>query len=402
MSPPVPEEDALEVIYRRLVALGQVEHSAAELKSFVFSRSSVTSRGRKLAESIAGLANRGNEIAYLVGRGDSISCEPIIDPAQLDDLMAKFVHPRIVVSLERREFDGATVDFVVIPKSSLRPHIIRIDDGRYVVPMRGLANNATAARIELDEMYQEAMLSTLRRAFPGVTIGERDAPGSYLESIGYGLGPASEPQFAIAIVPSTFPNTIIDRERIVGDRAAIAVYRDIVVPTINERHDQREQWFPLYLVNLFREGEDYLEIRQTMNDGAYRATLRLNEAGTVTYARLLPTNTLDDGKRAFVPNWLRGYITATLAFAANAIKHFDLTAPRFSVRLILNRTQDIYVGRITDTLGTPQLFQSNAPDPTVVIPARAPLEVTRDQMLSNDEQITSELLRCLDAHYDDR
>lgn len=179
MNPPSDAYDPLEVIYRRLTGSGQVEFPGAELKSYSFSAANIRNNAKKIAETIAGLANRGFEQSYVVGVSSDPAEAPLLDPAELDDLLMKHVHPRVVAELVRRTYDGLTVDFAIIPKSALRPHIIRIDDGRYVVPLRGLANNVTAARNEIEHIYESRMMDILQRAFPQLTIGQQDPLSSY-------------------------------------------------------------------------------------------------------------------------------------------------------------------------------------------------------------------------------
>jgi hypothetical protein len=166
-----------------------------ELKSYLLTEANAIANAQKLAETIAGIANDGYSFGVVVCTGTSPE-RPLIDGAKLDDLITKLVHPRIMVNIRREEINGQPIDFIIVPKSELRPHLVRIGDGRYMVPFRGIANNSTAARTELDLIYRERTIDMMRVAFPGVEVGEKDNVGDYLDRINYGLGISDQAQIA--------------------------------------------------------------------------------------------------------------------------------------------------------------------------------------------------------------
>ena len=151
--------------------------------------------GQKLVETIAAIANTGRADGIIMcqGRIGEHGAPAIEDPQRLDLLVRTSVYPPVHFTIERITIAQSAVDVIVIPRSSQRPHFMKLSDGdnRFFVPLRGAANNVTAARHQVDEMYQELTLETLRRAFPGIRIdGDAgDITLNYAAEIGYGLDP---------------------------------------------------------------------------------------------------------------------------------------------------------------------------------------------------------------------
>jgi len=186
---------SLEQVYGRLFATdgSSVEHPEYERKDFFLSAEMIALHGKKLVETIAAIANTGRSDGLIMCRGriGETGAPPLEDPQRLDLLVGSAVYPSVRVTITRMTISGDLVDVIVIPRSSQRPHVMRMGEGdnRFFVPLRGSANNVTAARHQIDEMYQELTLATLRRAFPAIRFDtdDRDAALGYAADIGYGL-----------------------------------------------------------------------------------------------------------------------------------------------------------------------------------------------------------------------
>jgi predicted HTH transcriptional regulator len=197
---PLPDA-SLDTVYRRLFATdgSKTEFPQYERKDYFLSAEMISIHGKVLIETIAGIANVGRATGFIMCRGkldiqNGSSDPPVIeDSERLDQLMRAAVYPPVHFTVDRVTIEGAMVDVVFIPKSNQRPHFMKDLSGahRFFVPIRGAANNTTAARHQVDQMYQELTIETLRRAFPGIRVDtdDRDLTIGYAAEIGYGLDP---------------------------------------------------------------------------------------------------------------------------------------------------------------------------------------------------------------------
>ena len=167
-----------------------------------------------------------------------------------------------MVNIRREEINGQTVDFIIVPKSELRPHLVRIGDGRYIIPFRGIANNSTAARTRLDLIYRERTIDMMRAAFPGVQVGEQDNIGGYLDRIKFGMGISDQPQLAYTIVPKTVPNRVVSNDELFGTQDACNRILNLSTAAINTDFKRYQYWFSTRSGLTFEIGEDYLGIAQ--------------------------------------------------------------------------------------------------------------------------------------------
>jgi len=149
---------------------------------------------RAADETIAAMANTHRETAFIFCHADSSPADETVDPATVDAALSRYVQPRVAFSIVRNDFGHRTGHVIIFPQSELRPHLVRDSDGRYIVPIRGGANNATAARHELDAMYDERLTRMIRILAPGLTVAPKDATGAFFESIGYGQTASPQPQ----------------------------------------------------------------------------------------------------------------------------------------------------------------------------------------------------------------
>jgi hypothetical protein len=152
-------------IYNKLIVRGEPELSNEEAKRYFLTTESFRVHRDRIVLTIAGIANTGLEGA-IVFRGPEQLPEPVLDGAVLDDAIRRVVHPRVDAFVLTQTIEGQRVDFIRVPESNRRPHIISLNDGRFAVPIRGVANNIAAARAELDEMYHAQHLAFIRSIVP--------------------------------------------------------------------------------------------------------------------------------------------------------------------------------------------------------------------------------------------
>jgi hypothetical protein len=325
-----------------------------------------------------------------------------MDPAKLDDLICRTVHPRVLVTLERRQLEGNDVDFVIIARSLQRPHIIRHEDNRFMVPLRGLGNNSTAARTELDLIYEERTIEVFRKAFPAMRIGEQDELGAYLDGIGYGLEKIDRPQYSLAVAPSSVPKPVIEHHSLFGGHILRhQLYNKLALGAINTNHDAYQHWFALNLPMGYTDGEDYFEIRQRYGNGGFRNAARIYDTGTVTYSSLIPTHYFEEG-RAYLPGWLEKYIAPTLVFASLCADHFNIPANEYSIRLGLQNAQEVKVAVLSqyhEQGEPPTLYPMKDPSPLVLVPKRKPITTTRAGLTYDSKGLLQQIVRGINTLY---
>lgn len=184
---------SLEPVYRRLFAEdgSAGEFPEYEKKDYFLSSEMIGLHKAALVDAIAGIANFGHP-GIIMCRGRN-GPPPLEDAERLDQIVRASVFPSPHFTVERLTIAGSVVDVIVIPGSALRPHFIRDPSGanRFYIALRGAANNATAARHQVDEMYRESTIETIRRAFPNLRVETdgKDVVLSYIMDIGYGLDP---------------------------------------------------------------------------------------------------------------------------------------------------------------------------------------------------------------------
>lgn len=399
------DEDVLKGVYDALKDPSKTETTNAELKSHGLTETILKAEGRgaKIAETIAAIANRGEPFGYVVCEHSGSNTENCIDPAKLDDIICRTVHPRVLVTLQRRRLNDNDVDFVIIRKSQNRPHIVRHKDNRFMVPLRGVGNNSTAARTELDLMYQERMVDQFRNAFPMMKIGEQDELGAYLDTIGYGLEKIDRPQYSLVVAPSTVPKPVINHNSLFGDDSIKhELYSKLVIGTINTNLQDYQFWFALNGFLNYAEGEDYLEIGQRYGNGGFRNAARIYDTGTVTYNSLIPTRFFEEGGYAYLPGWLDKYLAPTLIFASLCADHFSIPASEYSIRLALQNAQEVKVAVAPtfDAVGEqPTLYPMKEPSPFALVPKRKPITTTRAGLTQDLPGLLESIVRGINTLY---
>ena len=397
MESSTPNVETLREVHTRLTSASS-ERPNEELKSYALTDANAKAYAQKLAETIAGIANHGYSFGYVVCTGGA-SEGAIIDGARLDDLITKYVHPRVLVTLHREEIDAKVVDFVIVPKSALRPHLMRIDDGRYVVPFRGIANNTGAARTELDHIYRERTIDMMRSAFPGLEIGEQDTIGKYLDRIQYGLGQSDKPQIAFTIVPQSIPKRLVANDDLLGTAAARQKVFNLSTDAINADYNRHKDWFSVSGGLVFYAREDYLEILQASRGGEYLWGARAYDTGTITYSSVIYPAEFSSPPGALPLFWFKNMASATLTFAHLVYDALNVPVDAIAVRALVKDAQNLRL-REWGRFEIPRDGNMIDPNPFVLIPTHEPIWTTRTVLKSDTPKIVEELGRVLSTRFD--
>jgi hypothetical protein len=395
----MPPLESLRDVYIRLSK--DPERYTDEFKTYALTESNMVANSSKLVDTIASIANHGKQFGFVICAHSGIALEDIVDGAKLDDLINKTIHPRILVTLARHEIDGNTVDFIIIPKSASRPHIKRGADGRYYIPFRGIANNSTAARAELDQIYRDQFIGLIREAIPGVSIGATDNLGKYLDSIGYGAGPSKEPELTFVVAPLTVPQRVIQKNDLLSPEALRTTITHLTTSTINYRPNH-QQWFSMYQGFSPVAREDYAEILQVSvppegQVGEYLWSARIYETGVVTYCTILyPTQFPPGG--SFPIEWFADMASATLTFAQLAFERFDPEIDELAIRALISKAENVGLSKrgILEMRSAGTLL---VPRPNILIPSRDPIRSTKLTLKSDIASIVGELRRILESYY---
>jgi hypothetical protein len=289
------------------------ERPAAELKGYHLTLAAFKEHRSRILETIAAMANTHHEMGFIFCYGASEPSDDIVDPAVVDLALAAYVQPRIAFSIIRKAFGGQIVDVIVVPRSELRPHVVRLDDGRFIIPIRGGANNATAARHELDAMYDERLARMMRIVAPGLTITPKDATDSFLEAVGYGQSPTPHPQVMHFIVPEPLGARLVAQSLVQDIRCTHRLVTDLINATCNESRNYMS-WIPAGATG-FRAGEDYFEWEDDPGNDRAAFSIRIWLSGAVMFRSVNNVDVTAGGTTLPLP-WVENDLAATITFAS--------------------------------------------------------------------------------------
>jgi hypothetical protein len=372
------------------------ERPAAELKGYHLTAAAFKEHRSKILETIAAMANTYRETAFIFCHADSTPADESVDPAVVDAALSRYVQPRIAFSIVRKDFGDRIVDVIVVPQSDLRPHVVRDGDGRYIIPIRGGANNATAARHELDAMYDERLTRMIRILAPGLTVTPKDAIGTFFESIGYGQLASPQPQVMHFVVPEPFGVRCIDRALVLERQATFRLVGDLISATCNTSRKYMS-WIPAGATG-YRAGEDYFEWEDSPGDDRAAFTIRIWLSGAVLFRSVNNVDVRTDGVNLPLP-WVENDLSATITFASLLYKSALTTASPTTVRIqtIVANAQDVMLGLQT-AVGPPKMAQNRDLGPFEVIPRETEPKPTAT--LANDAAaIAAETARILRSRF---
>jgi hypothetical protein len=355
-----------------------------------------TGRKEKIIKTIAAMANRGFDVAYIVFRGD-LASEAQIDAAELDDAIRKTLYPSVSVELEgRRIIDGFAVDFLRIAGGQNRPHFMRNASNEMTIPFRGAANNTMAARHELDEMYRERTIDLIRRALAGGSpaVSDEDPVLTKLQEIDWGnASSATDPEFIFSLVP-----TRDDRARplrdLIESRSAHVVVNNAVLQIVSKEASDWLAGPTSDLVSAPRE--DYLEVWQPARDGHRIGTILLYESGIVI-VRIWILEPFMDGERAFSFNHFKSAFRASLWFASLIYQHATVPIGPVDVRGLIINAQDLDLWMTPSN--NPKIIRQNKDVGRYWYLPKRPIEVNPGSLEAEADSLAERFGKSLLAHY---
>jgi hypothetical protein len=264
-----------------------------------------------IVETVAHIANQqaDNGVIIFQETPPPVGLTPLVDPKYVDDAIRSRVVPHVLVNVVSRDVGGQRVDAIIIPRTSNRPHLLKLDDGRVILPIRGAANNLTAARAELDQMYEERFIGILRQALPQYYIGGADPVTPHLERVRYGLSEDDVPETSVMVIPLPLQPDRLTEELLLNAKTGPLVAR-----LLNETQDidraRFQDWFGRDQGS--RDGGLYFEVYAPRLRGAPPWSIRLYRSGTVIYRSELWLIEFTGGYR--LP-WFEMVVEATMRFA---------------------------------------------------------------------------------------
>lgn len=371
-----------------------------ELKGYHLTASGFKEHKKKILETIVAMANTYRETSFIFCHHGAAPTDETMDPNELDAALVVYAHPRVACSIIRKDFGTEIIDVIIIPPSELRPHVVRESDGKYVIPIRGAANNTTAARHELDAMYDERLQRMIRIIAPGLTLTAGDPADSFLESLGYGKADVDKPQVVHWVTPIPFGPVRMDRQLVLNDLATQRTMRSLMDAVANSDADFRS-WLPEGAKSHF-SGEDFYEWDDSTGDITRRSyTVRVWLNGTVIFRAV---NHIYDGigGPALAHPWFVYELGATLAFAAMLYSNaLCVAAPAsVSIRSALIGADQLPLG-ILGRVGVAEMFAPRDVGPFEVVPRKA-ISAEVDALLRDAKALAGEAGRVLRSRYGQR
>jgi len=390
-------DEALEAAYKRhFHGPRSPERPAAELKGYHLTAAAFKEHRSKILETIAAMANTYRETAFIFCHANVPPTDDTVDPAAVDAALSRYVQPRVAFSIVRKNFGDRIVDVIIVPQSDLRPHIVRDSDGRYIIPIRGGANNATAARHELDAMYDERLTRMIRILAPGLTVTPKDAVGMFLESIGYGQTASPHPQVMHFIVPEPFGERRIAPALVFEGQATFRLISGLINETCNTSR-RYMSWIPAGATG-YRAGEDYFEWDDSPGDNRAAFTIRIWFSGAVLFRAINNVDVRADGVNLPLP-WVEYNLAATITFASLLYANtLTINAPTtVRVQTIIANAHDVMLG-VPTSIGPPTMARHRDLSSFELIP-REPNVTPVATLAENADAIAAETARILRSRF---
>lgn len=367
------------------------ESASREGKSFALTREHFERKKRELVKTIAAIANVGADVGYVVFRGGTEEDAPV-DLADVDNAVRSRVYPRVAVEHARETIDGRVVDFLRVARGLDRPYMMLTDSGEMIVPFRGAANNITAARHEIDAMYEERTLSLIRRALGATLSPSADPVEQFLEEVDWGdVSQASDPEFVFAIVPVA--TSAVFAEMVRSQTAHIAI-SNAWTETIQK--DEQTDWFALRgdFVTAPRDG--YIEAYQPAADNHRIGTILIYSSGAVIVRSwILEPEVIDEP--IYSDFHFMHALFASLKFTWRLYKQIEFPAGELEVRCMVINAQDLNLW-LTPAGAQKRIAQNRDVGRRLILPRR-PLRVQSGELETNAKDISERVVAALRTHY---
>lgn len=387
--------ESLEAVYTSLFPLGDgesVELPTREAKSYALTRVNFVEKKAGLVKLIAAIANRTTGVGYIVFRGEHDE-EELVDAAIVDDAVRAAVYPHVTIEVTRRIIDNRVVDFVSIGPSRNRPHLMRNTSGEMIIPFRGAANNITAGRFEIDAMYEDRQVVSLRRELQRLTGEKSDPVEEFLaENDWGGLSEATDSEFLFAVVPASPTGTPL--AELVQSRDAHTRVHAVWYDTI--RADGETDWFTPRGGFVTGFHDDYLEANQPALDGHRIGTIRIYDSGAII-TRLWILEPFIDGEKMYSFNHFKTALRASLRFAWRAYEASAYPDGQVEVRCALVNAEELGLWMVPSA--NPRKVLPNRDVGRRLYLPKRPVVVDPHELEARAAEISEQVGRALKSHY---
>ncbi len=366
-----------------------------EAKGYPLTRENFAFHKERLVQTVCHIANTGRPFGAIVCRSDADTSSQIIDPKIVDDAIHARIHPHIVTLVVQRTVNDRSVDAILIPKSSYRPHLMSFGDDRVIVPIRGAANNLTATRFEIDKMYEERFIAIIRQAFPQLIAEQPDAIDKYLETIQFGLEKTGSPELSIVVLPVPLNRHAISDTVLQGHQFAGTI-GGLVTGTVNVDFNRFQHWFAGDS-HSWRDLEDHFEYYAIDIRGEPLWSVRLYLSGALVYrSPLWPLQFSGD----FGLGWFQDLVEATCVFAGRLFSAIKVDA---NEALVLSALVDAQEGalRVPGMFGATTQLKMKNPTPFLKIP-KEPRPIPLATMEHTASALAGSIARILRTYFKQR
>lgn len=387
--------ESLEAVYASLFPVGDgdpVELPTREAKSYALTHANFVEKKAGLVKLIAAIANRTTDVGYIVFRGKQDE-EERVDASVVDDAVRAAVYPHVPIEVTRRIIDNRVVDFVRIGPSRNRPHLMRNASGEMIIPFRGAANNITAGRFEIDAMYEERQVISLRRELSRLTGEQSDPVEEFLaENDWGGLSETMDPEFLFAVVPASPTGTPL-AELVQSQNAHDRVY---VVWHDTIRADGETDWFTPRggLTTAFHD--NYLEAYQSARGEHRIGTIRIYDSGTII-TRIWILEPFIDGEKMYSFNHFKTALRASMRFAWRLYESATYPAGQVEVRCALVNAEDLGLW-IVPSANPRKVLPNRDVGRRLYLPKR-PVVLDPHELEARAPEISEQVGRVLKSHY---
>lgn len=369
-----------------------IELPDREGKSYALTRANFEEHRAKLVKLIACIANRANDVGYIVCRGDAQEAN-LVDGALVDDAVRSKVYPHVPFELTRENVGGRVVDFIVV-SSRNRPHLMTNAGGEMIIPFRGAANNITAGRHELDHMYEARQLVALRQLLARAAAPGENPVDQFLAEVDWGgLSETSDQEFVYAIVPQFLEDMPLGS--LVDSKDAHAITNNIFHETIESAGVQ--DWFAQFGSFVTGRHDGYFEIYQPSAFEGHRiGTIRLYDIGAVI-ARVWILEPQIDGQKMFSFNHFTTALRGTLDFASRVYAQATFPKGDVEIRTALANAEDLGLW-IVPSANPRKVLPNRDVGRRCFIPNR-PIVVDPHLLQAQATEISEKIGRALKTHY---
>jgi hypothetical protein len=387
--------ETLDAVYRSVFPSeegGPIELPTREGKEYALTHAMFAEKKPALVKVIAAIANRANDVGYIIFRGTQVE-DDLVDGAVVDDAVRASVYPHVPLEVVRRTIHNRIVDFILVGPSQNRPHLMRNAGGEMIVPFRGAANNITAGRFEIDAMYQDRQVISLRRELQRLTGDNSDPVEEFLAEHDWGgLSETSDPEFLFAVVPEVQAGTPL--AQLVQSPDAHSRVHAVWSDTI--RADGDTDWFTAHGSFITGFHDHYLEAYQPAREEHRIGTIRIYDVGAIV-VRVWILEPFIDGEKMYSFNHFKTALRASLRFAWRLYEASSYPSSAVEVRCALVNAEDLGLWMVPSA--NPRKVLPNRDVGRRLYLPKRPVSSDPHELEARAAEISEHVGRALKSHY---